>query len=71
MRAITSALLTLCRQGDQIVVTTRLYGGTVTRLPPSRQLGALGANWRAGLAIFQVRRRGVAQGPPVAPGSTR
>jgi methionine biosynthesis protein MetW len=25
--------------------------------PPSRQIGALGANWRAGLAIFQVKRR--------------
>jgi methionine biosynthesis protein MetW len=32
-------------------------------LPPSRQLGALGANWRAGLAIFQVRREDVAYGP--------
>jgi methionine biosynthesis protein MetW len=31
-------------------------------LPPSRQLSALGANWRAGLAIFQVRRGSVAQG---------
>ena len=26
-------------------------------VPPSRQIGALGANWRAGLALFQVRRR--------------
>jgi methionine biosynthesis protein MetW len=25
--------------------------------PPSRQIGAFGANWRAGLAIFQVKRR--------------
>ncbi len=24
--------------------------------PPSRQIGALGANWRAGLAIFQITR---------------
>jgi methionine biosynthesis protein MetW len=38
-------------------------------LPPSRQLGTLGANWRAGLAIFQVRRESPAQGPPA--GSTR
>jgi methionine biosynthesis protein MetW len=26
-------------------------------VPPSRQIDALGANWRAELAIFQVRRR--------------
>jgi methionine biosynthesis protein MetW len=26
-------------------------------VPPSRQIGPLLANWRAGLAIFQVRRR--------------
>jgi O-acetylhomoserine (thiol)-lyase len=32
MGAITSALLTLCQQGDEIVATTRLYGGTVTLL---------------------------------------
>ncbi|MBN1641453.1 MAG: methionine biosynthesis protein MetW [Anaerolineae bacterium] len=25
-------------------------------VPPSRQIGPLGANWRAGLAIFQIRR---------------
>ncbi len=30
MAAISSAILTLCRQGDEIVSTTRLYGGTVT-----------------------------------------
>jgi O-acetylhomoserine (thiol)-lyase len=30
MGAISSALLTLCQQGDEIVSTTRLYGGTVT-----------------------------------------
>ena len=30
MGAISSAILTLCRQGDEIVSTTRLYGGTVT-----------------------------------------
>ena len=30
--AETAALLTLCAQGDQIVSTTRLYGGTVTLL---------------------------------------
>ena len=30
MSAIASALLTLCREGDEIVSTTRLYGGTVT-----------------------------------------
>jgi len=30
MAAISSAVLTLCREGDQIVSTTRLYGGTVT-----------------------------------------
>jgi O-acetylhomoserine (thiol)-lyase len=32
MGAITSALLTLCQQGDEVVATTRLYGGTVTLL---------------------------------------
>jgi len=32
MGAISSALLTLCAQGDDIVSTTRLYGGTVTLL---------------------------------------
>ncbi|HHX64519.1 MAG TPA: O-acetylhomoserine aminocarboxypropyltransferase/cysteine synthase, partial [Chloroflexi bacterium] len=32
MAAITSGLLTLCGQGDEIVSTTRLYGGTVTLL---------------------------------------
>jgi methionine biosynthesis protein MetW len=26
--------------------------------PPSRQIGGFQANWRAGLAIFQIRRRG-------------
>ncbi|HUT19459.1 MAG TPA: methionine biosynthesis protein MetW [Anaerolineae bacterium] len=26
-------------------------------VPPSRQIGALGANWRAGLAIFQIARK--------------
>jgi O-acetylhomoserine (thiol)-lyase len=30
MGAITSGLLTLCQAGDEIVSTTRLYGGTVT-----------------------------------------
>jgi O-acetylhomoserine (thiol)-lyase len=30
MAAISAAVLTLCRQGDEIVSTTRLYGGTVT-----------------------------------------
>ena len=30
MGAISSALLTLCAQGDEILSTTRLYGGTVT-----------------------------------------
>jgi O-acetylhomoserine (thiol)-lyase len=30
MGAISAALLTLCREGDEIVSTTRLYGGTVT-----------------------------------------
>ena len=32
MAAITSTLLTLCKEGDEIVATTRLYGGTVTLL---------------------------------------
>lgn len=32
MGAISSAILTLCRAGDEIVSTTRLYGGTVTLL---------------------------------------
>ena len=32
MAAISAALLTLCTQGDEIVATTRLYGGTVTLL---------------------------------------
>ena len=27
-------------------------------VPPSRQIGALGANWRAGLAIFQIAQAG-------------
>ena len=35
MAAISSALLTLCAQGDEIVSTTRLYGGTVTLSPPA------------------------------------
>jgi O-acetylhomoserine (thiol)-lyase len=30
MAAISTGLLTLCREGDEIVSTTRLYGGTVT-----------------------------------------
>ena len=30
MAAISAAVLTLCRQGDEVVSTTRLYGGTVT-----------------------------------------
>ena len=30
MAAISAALLTLCSEGDEIVSTTRLYGGTVT-----------------------------------------
>ena len=30
MGAISSALLTLCREGDEILASTRLYGGTVT-----------------------------------------
>jgi O-acetylhomoserine (thiol)-lyase len=30
MAAISAAVLTLCREGDEIVSTTRLYGGTVT-----------------------------------------
>ena len=30
MGAISAAIVTLCRQGDEIVSTTRLYGGTVT-----------------------------------------
>jgi O-acetylhomoserine (thiol)-lyase len=32
MAAISAALLTLCAEGDEIVATTRLYGGTVTLL---------------------------------------
>jgi O-acetylhomoserine (thiol)-lyase len=32
MGAISAALLTLCAEGDEIVATTRLYGGTVTLL---------------------------------------
>jgi O-acetylhomoserine (thiol)-lyase len=32
MGAISAALLTLCAQGDEIVATSRLYGGTVTLL---------------------------------------
>jgi len=32
MGAISAALLTLCAEGDEIVSTTRLYGGTVTLL---------------------------------------
>jgi O-acetylhomoserine (thiol)-lyase len=40
MGAITSALLTLCQQGDEIVATTRLYGGTVTLLSSTlRRMG--------------------------------
>jgi O-acetylhomoserine (thiol)-lyase len=30
MAAISAAVLTLCREGDEIVSSTRLYGGTVT-----------------------------------------
>jgi methionine biosynthesis protein MetW len=37
-------------------------------LPPSRQLSALGANWRAGLAIFQVRRGKRLKGEPCPKG---
>ncbi|MFL7792572.1 MAG: O-acetylhomoserine aminocarboxypropyltransferase/cysteine synthase family protein [Anaerolineae bacterium] len=32
MAAISATLLTLCGEGDEIVATTRLYGGTVTLL---------------------------------------
>jgi len=32
MAAISAALLTLCREGDEIVASSRLYGGTVTLL---------------------------------------
>lgn len=32
MAAISAALMTLCAQGDEIVASTRLYGGTVTLL---------------------------------------
>jgi O-acetylhomoserine (thiol)-lyase len=32
MGAISAALLTLCGEGDEVVSTTRLYGGTVTLL---------------------------------------
>jgi O-acetylhomoserine (thiol)-lyase len=32
MAAISSALFTLCREGDEVLSTTRLYGGTVTLL---------------------------------------
>ncbi|MCJ7548423.1 MAG: O-acetylhomoserine aminocarboxypropyltransferase/cysteine synthase [Anaerolineae bacterium] len=32
MGAITAALLTLCAEGDEIVATSRLYGGTITLL---------------------------------------
>ena len=32
MGAISSALLTLCSSGDEIVASTRLYGGTITLL---------------------------------------
>jgi len=32
MAAISAALLTLCGEGDEIVASTRLYGGTVTLL---------------------------------------
>ncbi|MGI6368800.1 MAG: O-acetylhomoserine aminocarboxypropyltransferase/cysteine synthase family protein [Anaerolineae bacterium] len=40
MAAITAALLTIAGQGDQVVASTRLYGGTVTLL--SSQLARLG-----------------------------
>ena len=40
--AETGALLTLCSQGDEIVATTRLYGGTVTLL--SSTLSRMGIN---------------------------
>jgi O-acetylhomoserine (thiol)-lyase len=40
--AETAALLTLCSAGDEIVATTRLYGGTVTLL--SATLSRLGIN---------------------------
>ncbi len=42
MGAISAALLTLCSQGDEIVSTTRLYGGTVTLL--SNTLPRMGIN---------------------------
>lgn len=32
MAAISAALMTLCAQGDEVVASTRLYGGTVTLL---------------------------------------
>ncbi|MBC7255590.1 MAG: O-acetylhomoserine aminocarboxypropyltransferase/cysteine synthase, partial [Chloroflexi bacterium] len=32
MAAISATLLTLCAEGDEIVASTRLYGGTVTLL---------------------------------------
>jgi len=40
LAAISAALLTLCNPGDEIVASTRLYGGTVTLL--STQLKRLG-----------------------------
>ena len=42
MAAISTALLTLCAQGDEIVSTTRLYGGTVTLLKDT--LSRMGIN---------------------------
>jgi methionine biosynthesis protein MetW len=35
--------------------------------PANRRIGPVGANWRAGLAIFQIEKRAPAAGPAAAP----
>jgi O-acetylhomoserine (thiol)-lyase len=45
MGAISSALLTLCQQGDEIVSTTRLYGGTVTLFTATLPRMGIGTVW--------------------------
>lgn len=52
MAAISAALLTLCAQGDEIVATTRLYGGTVTLLSNTLAQMGIGTTWVDSVAVY-------------------
>ncbi|NLS76291.1 MAG: O-acetylhomoserine aminocarboxypropyltransferase/cysteine synthase [Chloroflexi bacterium] len=45
MAAIAAGLLTLCSQGDEIVASTRLYGGTVTLLTATLPRMGIRTTW--------------------------